>query len=364
MLIRLGGKENGCLSHYIGRLVAGRDLPESMAERAMDLIMSGRATPSQVAGYLVALRMKGETVDEITGSARVMRRAATRVNVQDRPLVDTCGTGGDGRATFNISTAAAFVAAAAGVSVAKHGNRSVSSACGSADVLESLGVRLTLTPAQVAHCVERIGIGFLFAPRFHTAMKHALGPRKELAIRTVFNILGPLTNPAGADVQLVGVYDPELTEPIARVLGRLGAREAWVVHGDGLDELTLSGASRVSRFRPEDQRVETFEVTPREVGLSPQPVECLVGGDACENARLLRAVLEGDPGPRRDAVLLNAAAALTAAGKARHLEDGVRQSARAVDEGKALRLLEELVDVTQALGGEDEAHDGQQRTLS
>ena len=357
-MTQLNSKQNGRLSHYIEQLIGGGDLDESAAEEAMDLIMSGRATPSQVAGYLVALRMKGETVDEITGSARSMRQAATRVNVRQSPVVDTCGTGGDGQNTFNISTAAAFVAAAAGVPVAKHGNRSVSSACGSADVLETLGVRLTLTPKQVARCVEQIGIGFLFAPRFHQAMKHAMGPRKELAIRTVFNILGPLTNPAGADVQLVGVYDPELTESIARVLGRLGAHEAWVVHGNGLDELTLSGVSRVSRFRRIDQSVETFEITPQQVGLRRQPVECLSGGDARENARLLRAVLEGEPGARRDAVLLNAAAALTAAGKANHLEHGIQQAARAVDEGKALRLLEKLVDLTQTLDEEDKTYDG------
>ncbi len=342
-------EENMNLSHYINRLVAGQDLCESMAERAMGLIMTARATPSQVAGYIVALRMKGETVEEITGSARAMRRAATRVQIGQRPLVDTCGTGGDGMATFNISTAAAIVTAAAGVPVAKHGNRSVSSACGSADVLEALGVRLDLTPQQVARCAEKIGIGFLFAPVFHTAMKHAIGPRRDLAIRTVFNILGPLTNPAGADVQLVGVYDADLTERMATVLGRLGVREAWVVHGNGLDELTVSGPSRVSRFRRPGRTVETFEVRPEEVGLRRYPVQSLSGGNAGDNARLLLSVLEGERGARRDAVLLNAAAALTAAGATKDLREGVQRAARAVDSGRALKVLENLVNLTQSM---------------
>jgi anthranilate phosphoribosyltransferase len=299
------------LRPYIAKLTQGHNLTETEAETAMTIIMTGNATPEQIGGYLVALRMKGETVAEIAGSARAMRAHACRVTIPSNgPIVDTAGTGGDGAHTFNISTAAAFVIAGAGRKVAKHGNRAASSRCGSADVLAALGVNLDLTPEQVGTCIQQIGIGFLFAPRFHPAMKYAVGPRRELGMRTIFNVLGPITNPAGATHQIIGVYDPALTEPLAEVLGALGGRAAFVVHGhNGLDELTTSGPNRVSHLR--GGRVRTFELDPAELGLRCASPDDLRGGDPAENAAMLRAVLSGeDRSPRRDVVLLNAAAAL------------------------------------------------------
>ncbi len=300
------------LKPFIQKVVNRQDLSSAEAEDAMTIIMTGQATPAQIGGYLVGLRMKGETVEEIVGSARAMRAQASLVpyHVKNGMLLDTAGTGGDGAQTFNISTAAAFVIAGAGKKVAKHGNRAASSRCGSADVLSALGVNIDLTPEQVAACIDQVGIGFMFAPRFHPAMKYAIGPRRELGQRTIFNLLGPLTNPAGATHQLIGVYDPALTQPLAEVLGELGGQAAYVVHGyGGLDELTTGGKNRVSHLQ--DGRVETFELDPAVLGLRRAQSEELRGGDPAENAVILRALLEGkDTSPRRDVLLLNSAAAL------------------------------------------------------
>src|SRR5215470_11935795 len=273
------------------------------AEAAMDEIMTGAATQAQIGGYLMALRLKGETVDEITGSARSMRRAANHPPVEVAGLIDTCGTGGDGVGTFNISTTVAFVVAGAGLPVAKHGNRAASSKSGSADVLGALGVNLNLTPEQAGECIVSVGIGFLFAPTFHPAMKHAIGPRRELGVRTIFNILGPLSNPAGAKRQLMGVYSPELTEPLANVLCQLGGEAAFVVHGDGgLDELTTTGPNRVSELR--DGTVRTYTLDPESLGFSRASTEDLLGGDPEANAKITRGLLSGDvDSSKRDVVL-------------------------------------------------------------
>jgi anthranilate phosphoribosyltransferase len=318
----------------------------------MGEIMNGGATPAQIAGFLVALRVKGETVDEIAGCARAMRKSAVRVRPARTDLVDTCGTGGDCAGTFNISTTVAFVVAGAGLGVAKHGNRSVSSRSGSADVLEALGVNLSLTPEQVAEAIDRIGIGFLFAPHLHPAMRHAVGPRRELGVRTVFNLLGPLTNPAGANAQLLGVYDPALTEPLACVLQHLGGRAAFVVHGAGsLDELTTTGTNRVSLFgvAPANGTVLTETLDPRDLGFPRADMDDLRGGDPQENARITRAILSGeDRGPRRDVVLLNAAAALLVGGVAADLRAGVALAEVSIDGGAALRTLDALIAYSQA----------------
>lgn len=330
-------------------------LSAEQAEAVMDEIMTGMATPAQVAGFLIALRMKGETVEEIAGFARAMRRAAIPVEPSRDDVIDTCGTGGDGANTFNISTTTAFVVAGAGLGVAKHGNRSVSSRSGSADVLEALGVNLDLTPEQVAHAVDAIGIGFLFAPKLHPAMKHAIGPRRELGVRTVFNILGPLTNPAGARAQLLGVYDGALTELMANVLQALGSDAAYVVHGAGrLDELTTEGPNRVSYFGVAETngRVVTDTLDPREFGFEPPAEGAFRGGTPEENAAITRGILAGDDrGPRREIVLLNAAAALAAGGKAPGLEVGLELAAESIDSGAALGTLQALVDYSQRVGG-------------
>ncbi|MEW5869562.1 MAG: anthranilate phosphoribosyltransferase [Chloroflexota bacterium] len=337
------------LKPYIAKVMQGQHLSAGEAEAAMQMIMTGAATPAQIGGYLVALRMKGESVDEIAGSARAMRAQASPVPYHKNgdPLLDTAGTGGDGAHTFNISTAAAFVLAGAGMKVAKHGNRAASSRCGSADVLSALGVSLELDPAQVAACIEQTGIGFLFAPAFHPAMKHAIGPRRELGQRTIFNLLGPLTNPAGATHQLIGVYDPALTHTLAAVLGDLGGTAACVVHGHGgLDELTTSGPNRVSQLQ--DGQVRTYTLEGRELGLRPAAPEDLRGGDPAENARLLHALLAGqDPSPRRDVVLLNAAAALAT----RHgdLPRALEEARDSLDSGAALHKLEALIECSRAL---------------
>jgi anthranilate phosphoribosyltransferase len=296
--------------------------------------------------------MKGESVSEIAGCARAMRRSAVPVRPQRRDrLVDTCGTGGDGAGTFNISTTAAFVVAGAGQPVAKHGNRSISSRCGSADVLEALGVNLDLTPDQVAASVDEVGIGFLFAPKLHPAMKHAIGPRRELGVRTIFNVLGPLTNPASASAQVVGVYDPDLTETLARVLGTLGSEAAFVVHGSGgLDELTTTGLNRVSVLR--DERVETRTFDPADLGFPRARLSDLRGGDARENAAITREILSGRlNGARRDVVVLNAAAALVAGGEAQSLPEGIRLAKHSLDRGSAQRVLDHLVEFTQTVHG-------------
>jgi anthranilate phosphoribosyltransferase len=346
------------LKPAIKKVVDGVDLSEAEMEGAMEVIMSGQATPAQIGAFITALRLKGETIAEITGAARVMRQKATRIqvgnslvsidrdeiNLDMETIVDTCGTGGDGTCTFNVSTTTAFVVAGCGLRVAKHGNRSVSSLCGSADVIERLGVKLDVPPKVVEKCLGQAGIGFLFAPALHGAMKHAIGPRKEIGIRTIFNILGPLTNPAGANVQVLGVYDRRLTPVLAEVLRNLGSRSAFVVYGeDCLDEISITGRTVVSELR--DGQVTTYTVEPEDFGLKRSTLSEIRGGDSQENARIVLSVLEGDKGARRDMVLLNASAALVAAGRARDFKDGIGQAAEAIDSGRALeklRLLREL----------------------
>jgi len=346
-------RRTSMIRETINQLLEGQSLPAKQAEVVMDEIMTGAATPAQIAGFLVALRLKGETADEIAGCARAMRRAAVPVHPERTDVIDTCGTGGDRAGTFNISTTTAFVVAGAGLGVAKHGNRSVSSRSGSADVLESLGVNISLTPEQVAQAIDEIGVGFIFAPNFHPAMRHAIGPRRELGVRTVFNVLGPLTNPAGAAAQLLGVYDPSLTEVLARVLQQLGSRAAYVVHGfGGLDELTTTGPNQVSCFgvTPGNGQVVTEMLDPRELGFAPARPQDLRGGDPDENAHITRDVLAGkDRGSRRDVVLLNAAAALVAGGAAADLEEGIARAAASIDSGAALRALEGLISYSQSV---------------
>ena len=329
------------LKPYITKVINNENLSAEEAEKAMTIIMTGEATQAQIGAYLVALRMKGETVPEITGSARAMRSVVSKVeiNTKGAPLVDIVGTGGDRAHTFNISTAAAFVTAGAGQMVAKHGNRSVSSLCGSADVLEELGVNLGLTPEQVGECVEEVGIGFMFAPKFHPAMKHAIGPRRELGQRTIFNILGPLTNPAGATHLMMGVFDPALTGLLAEVLGELGSH-AYVVHSsDGLDEMTTGAVNHVSHVS--GGAVKSFDLNPAELGLQKATREDLKGGDAQENAKILQAILSGeDTGPRRDVVLLNAAAALST--ESGDFEAGLAEARQSLESGAALAKLEAL----------------------
>lgn len=334
------------LGRLIGRLVEGEDLTERDMVEAVEALMSGSVPEAQAASFLTALRMKGETVDEIVGAARVMRERATVIpDVGAGPLMDTCGTGGDAAGTFNISTTAAFVLAGAGVRVAKHGNRAVSSSCGSADVLEALGVRLDVSAGVVGRCVAEVGIGFLFAPALHAAMHHVAPVRRAMGIRTIFNLLGPLTNPAGAERQVVGVYQAELAPVLAAALGRLGSTRAMVVHGsDGLDEITITGASQVAEWV--GGRVLEYEICPEDVGMTVAPIESIRGGDAAENAGMVQSVLAGEPGPRRDVVLLNAGAALLVAGVAGDLASGVGAAAESIDSGMALEKLESLVDVT------------------
>jgi anthranilate phosphoribosyltransferase len=342
----LTGEESGLrVKEGIDAVISGKSLSQKEAEEMMRLVMEGEAAPAQISAFLTGLRLKGETVDEITGFARAMRRKVTKVKAPPGLVVDTCGTGGDKSRSFNVSTAAAFVAAGAGVRVAKHGNRSVSSQCGSADVLAAAGVDIMAPPPVVEKALAANGIAFFFAPLFHPAMKHALGPRREIGIRTVFNILGPLSNPVGAEAQVIGVYDADLTEKMAAVLGELGSKAAWVVHGlDGLDEITLTAKTRVSALK--DGRVKTFYVDPVELGLEPCEPKDLLGGTARENAAKLRAVLGGEKGPVRDVVLLNAAATLVVAGAAKDLKEGMAKAAKAVDSGAALKKLDGLVRIT------------------
>lgn len=328
------------LQSILQRVVAGEHLSEPEAEAMMETIMGGGATAAQVGGILTALSMKGETVDEIAGCARVMRRKATPVPTAGRVL-DIVGTGGDQKYTFNISTTAAFVAAGAGLTVAKHGNRSVSSKCGSADVLEALGIAVDLDAAGVAASLQQLNLGFLFAPRFHLAMKNVAAPRREIGIRTIFNILGPLTNPAGASCQLLGVFQPELTEMLAGVLQRLGSEHVLVVHGmDGLDEVSIAAPTKVTELK--DGQLRTYYITPEDAGLQRAKLADIIGGDAAENGRMLMRVLEGEPGPRRDVVLLNTAAALVAADQAGSLREGAALAAASIDSGRALAKLTAL----------------------
>ncbi len=338
----------------IQKVMGGASLNIEEAEEVMSQIMAGEASPAQIGAYLTALRMKGETVDEITGSARAMRRAAVPVvtTTPREALVDVVGTGGDGAGTFNISTTAAFVVAGAGQKVAKHGNRAASSKSGSADVLAALGVNLELTPPQVAQAIDEVGIGFMFAVKHHPAMKHAIGPRREMGVRTIFNILGPLTNPAGALSQMTGVYDPALTEPLARVLGELGSRGALVVHGHGgLDELTTTGPNRVSRLQGGQVITETLD--PQALGLSLATPADLLGGTPEENAEVTRDILAGrETGPRRDVVALNAAATLVAAGRVEDMPAALKLANESINSGAALAVLEKFVAFTQQFGNQ------------
>jgi anthranilate phosphoribosyltransferase len=328
----------------IAKLVKRESLSEAEAAAAFETIMRGDATPVQIAGFMVALRMKGETVEELTGFARTARALATPIEV-DGALLDTCGTGGDGLATFNISTLAAIVAAACGAKVAKHGNRAASSLCGSADVLEQLGVKIDLAPDGVARCIEQAGIGFLFAPIFHPSFRFAGVPRRELGVRSVFNILGPLCNPAGARYQALGVADASLAAKMADVLARLGVERAIVFHaGDGMDELSTSSPSLVIEI---DGGRKEYQLDPAEVGLKPGDPLAVRGGGPEENARIAREVLEGAGGPRRDVVLLNAAAALRAAGRAKDWRDGIGAAAEAIDSGRAAEVLQNWARISQ-----------------
>ncbi len=344
------------IKEAIGKAVDLQDLTESEMMEVMDEITDGRVTQAQIGAFLVALRMKGECVDEITGAARVMRAKSVpipmntnskvsldrdEINVEDETVVDTCGTGGDGTRTFNVSTTTAFVVAGAGLKVAKHGNRSVSSLCGSADVVEALGVPLDLAPEQVGACIDEVGIGFLYAPMLHSAMRHVVGPRREIGLRTIFNVLGPLTNPAGASVQVLGVYREDLTETLAQVLKRLGSRSAFVVYGDGsYDEISITGPSRITRLH--NGEISTSTVSPEDLGLGRAAPESIRGGDAEQNAAITLSVLKGEPGGPRDMVLLNAAAMLVAAERVDNLKEGVLIAAEAIDSGKALEKLGHL----------------------
>jgi anthranilate phosphoribosyltransferase len=328
----------------LSRLLAGDSLTEDEAGACMEEIMEGAATPAQIAGFVVALRSKGETIDEVAGLVRTMRRYAQRVSAGD-DVLDTCGTGGDRSGTFNVSTAAALVCAGAGVKVAKHGNRAASSRCGSADVLEALGVKIDLPPDGVEACIDRAGIGFCFAPVFHPAMRHAGATRRELGVPTIFNFLGPLTNPAGATRQALGVSDPKMVEKMVQTLGRLGSKHVLAFHGDqGLDELSTSGPSQV--YELTGGEVRRWVIDPVELGVAPAPLEAVAGGSAEENAAAIRSVLAGEPGPKRDIVLLNAAAGLMAAGRAEEMSAGLALATEAVDSGEAAKRLDLLVSVS------------------
>jgi anthranilate phosphoribosyltransferase len=324
----------------IAEIVEGNDLSEKEAVSVMKNILKGKATASQIASLITALRMKGETVPEITGFAKAMRAESVRVKFPGRKAVDTCGTGGDMSNTLNISTTAAFVAAGAGVTIAKHGNRSVSSRCGSADVLQKLGVNIMMGRKAVEECLRKVGIAFMFAPMFHSAMKHALPPRREIGIRTVFNILGPITNPAGAKAQVLGVYDGKLLKKLANVLLNLGSVRAMVVHGlDGLDEISLNG-TEVAEVK--NGKVITYTLNPRDYGFKKVPITGIAGGSLSQHARSLRNVLKGEKGPRRDVVLLNAGAAIYAGGKAKNIREGIGYAADSIDSGRAFEKLELL----------------------
>jgi anthranilate phosphoribosyltransferase len=323
----------------IGKIASGHSLSQDEAADAFELVMSGSATPVQIGALLMGLRARGETVEEIAGAARVMRAKVLKVQAP-AGAIDTCGTGGDGKGTFNISTCAAFVVAGAGVPVAKHGNRAISSRSGSADVLKELGVNIEASPETISRCIAECGLGFMLAPAHHAAMRHVAQVRSELGTRTIFNLLGPLANPAGTKFQVIGVFGREWVEPMAQVLALLGTERAWVVHGDGLDELTTAGISDVAVL--DSGKVSTFRISPRNAGLPDAKPEDLIGGDPVENAAHIRAVLGGLKGPYRDIVLLNAAAALLVTGKAKTLREGVALAAKSIDSGKALAVLEAL----------------------
>jgi len=343
----------------ISKVVDGFDLSREEMIACMNEIMTGEATQAQIGSFITALRLKGETVEEITGAAMVMREKAVKIragkdivdldrddiNIDRETIIDTCGTGGSGTNTFNISTASAFVVSAAGLKVAKHGNKAVSSQCGSADVLKALGVNIDISPEKVEECIDKIGIGFLYAPLLHGAMKYAIGPRKEIGIRTIFNLLGPLTNPAGANCQVLGVYQKELTDVIAGVLKNLGTKRAFVVHGsDTLDEITITGKTKVSELK--NKKVKTFYVKPQDFGMKKASLEDIRGGGIEDNAKIVINVLKGEKGPKQDIVLLNASAALVAGGLAPDFKKGIKIAKEAITSGKAMAKLEALVKFT------------------
>lgn len=334
------------LKFAINKVVKNENLTQEEMISAMNIIMEGKATPAQIGGFLIGLRMKGETLEEITGSAKVMRDKALNVSIKSDYAIDTCGTGGDGGNTFNISTAAAFVAAAAGVVVVKHGNRSVSSKCGSADVLEKLGVNINLQPDEVQKCVDELNIGFMFAPNFHKATKHAVGPRRELGVRSIFNLLGPLTNPAGAKGQVLGVFDENLTAVMAGVLKELDVERAMVVHGlDGLDEITITDRTKVSELK--DGNINTYFIDPRDFEIPIAKKNEISGGDPEENAEIILKILKGETGPRRNMVLMNAGAAIYVGKKADSLKEGIEKAKEVIDTGLALEKLNEFAKFTQ-----------------
>jgi anthranilate phosphoribosyltransferase len=339
------GRSLNMIKESIAKVVEGVNLSETEMTAAMNDIMEGEATPAQIGSFITALRMKGETVEEVTGAAQSMRQKATRIDARAPVIVDIVGTGGDRMNTFNISTTAAFVVAAAGITVAKHGNRAVSSACGSADVLEALGINISADVEIVEECVQQIGIGFLFAPKLHGAMKYAIGPRREIGVRTIFNMLGPLTNPAGANAQVIGVYDARLTEMFAGVMKNLGARRTFVVHGsDGLDEATVTGPTRVSELK--EGIISTYNIDPVDLFGRTFDGKELVGGDPSVNAQITRDILTGKDGARRSIVLLNAALAIMAGEKAGTLKEGLAVAADCIDSGKAARKLQELIEMS------------------
>jgi len=327
----------------IGHAAAGEKLTRDQAAQAFEIMMSGEATPSQIAGFLMALRVRGETVDEISGAVSVMRKKMLPVEAPAE-AIDIVGTGGDQSGSYNVSTCAALVAAAAGACVAKHGNRALSSKSGTADTLEVLGVKLDASPQMISNCISKAGVGFMFAPNHHAAMRHVGPTRVELGTRTIFNLLGPLSNPAGVKRHVIGVFSPQWVEPLALVLKALGSTDAWVVHGDGLDELTVTSTTKVAALK--DGAVSSFDVSPADAGLEEHPMEALKGGDACHNAEALRKVLDGERNAYRDIVLMNAAAGLIVAGLANNLAQGASLAADAIDNGKALEVLEKLVSVS------------------
>jgi anthranilate phosphoribosyltransferase len=330
-------------------LLEGRDLSASQMRSVMRTIMSGGASPAQIGGFLVALRAKGESVEEVAAAAQVLREVATKVPVRGAHVIDTCGTGGDASKTFNISTTSAFVVAAAGGKVAKHGSRSISSRSGSADVLEAAGVNLDLTPEQVKQCIDQVGVGFLFAQRHHGAMKYAIGPRKELGVRTIFNLLGPLTNPAGASHQLIGVFGREWVCPLAEVLKKLGSKHVLVVHAeDGLDEISIGAPTLVAELK--DGEISVYTVSPEDFGFKRANLKKLAVNTVAASLDIIHAVLDGQPGPARDVVALNAGAAIYAANLTPNLEEGVRRAEEAIDEGSAKQKLQALIEFTQSIG--------------
>jgi len=334
------------IKEAIKKIVQKQDLTEQEASEVMEEIMSGKTTDAQIGAFITVLKMKGETIDEVTGFVRVMRKKATSPGVKEGvTIVDTCGTGGSGRDAFNVSTASAFVVAGSGLKVAKHGNRAISSLCGSADVIQELGVNINIPAERVGECIDKVGIGFLFAPAFHGAMKYAIGPRREIGIRTVFNIIGPLTNPAGASAQVLGVYDAGLTEIMANVLKNLGVRRAFVVHGeDGMDEITVSGKTKVSELK--DGRVSTYEVSPETFGFKKRKIDQIKGGLPRVNAGIIMSVLKGEKGAGREITVMNAACAIVAGGKAGDFAEGVKIAETSIDSGSALKKLELMKDFT------------------